>query len=106
MHEGMNIDELTIHEVEQVGYDEKPMPNQYRVYTEPPQREKVYCGCGDEIVADDGARCGTCVAVKYKAKEWVGLTDDEAADFVLFHAVVDEECIRAIEAKLKEKNNG
>ena len=39
-------------------------------------------------------------------KEWVGLTDDEAADFVLFHAVVDEECIRAIEAKLKEKNGG
>jgi hypothetical protein len=37
-------------------------------------------------------------------KEWVGLTEDEAADFVLFHAVVDEECIRAIEAKLKEKN--
>jgi len=39
-------------------------------------------------------------------KEWVGLTDDEMADFVLFHAVVDEECISAIEAKLKEKNNG
>ena len=37
-------------------------------------------------------------------KEWVGLTNDEAADFVLFHAVVDEECVRAIEAKLKEKN--
>jgi hypothetical protein len=39
-------------------------------------------------------------------REWVGLTDDEVADFALFHAVVDEECIRAIEAKLKEKNNG
>ena len=38
------------------------------------------------------------------ARAWVGLTDDEMADFVLFHAVVDEECIRAIEAKLKEKN--
>lgn len=46
MHEGMNIDELTIHEVEQVGYDEKPMPNQFRVYTEPPQREWV--GLTDE----------------------------------------------------------
>jgi nitrogen regulatory protein PII-like uncharacterized protein len=43
----------------------------------------------------------------YEAKkEWVGLTNDEMADFVLFHAVVDEECIRAIEAKLKEKNCG
>jgi len=39
-------------------------------------------------------------------KEWVGLTDEEMADFTLFHAVVDEECVRAIEAKLKEKNNG
>jgi hypothetical protein len=37
-------------------------------------------------------------------KEWVGLTEDEVADFTLFHAVVDEECIRAVEAKLKEKN--
>ena len=37
-------------------------------------------------------------------KRWVGLTSEELADFVLFHAVVDEECIRAIEAKLKEKN--
>ena len=37
-------------------------------------------------------------------RAWVGLTDDEMADFVLFHAVVDEECIRAVEAKLKEKN--
>jgi hypothetical protein len=42
----------------------------------------------------------------YIKKEWVGLTDDEVADFTLFHAVVDEECIRAIEAKLKEKNGG
>ena len=46
------------------------------LYTTPPQRE-VYCGCGDEIVAGDGARCGTCVAVKYKEKEWQGLTDEE-----------------------------
>jgi hypothetical protein len=41
----------------------------------------------------------------YEAKkEWVGLTDDEVTDFTLFHAVVDAECVRAIEAKLKEKN--
>jgi len=42
----------------------------------PPQRE-FYCGCGDEIVSGDGARCGTCVAVKYKEKEWVGFTQEE-----------------------------
>ena len=37
-------------------------------------------------------------------REWVGLTDEEVADLGLFHAVVDAECVRAIEAKIKEKN--
>ena len=48
----------------------------HKLYNAPPQRE-VYCGCGDEIVSGDGARCGTCVAVKYKEKEWVGFTQEE-----------------------------
>ena len=76
------------------------------LYTTPPQRE-VYCGCGDEIVAGDGARCGTCVAVKYKEKKWISLTDEEhmqiaidcgclGADWVFYGA--------AVERKLKEKN--
>jgi hypothetical protein len=52
MQEGLNIDELTIHEVEQMGYDEKPMPNQFRVYTAP------------------------------QKKEWVGLTDAEIEDML------------------------
>jgi hypothetical protein len=30
----------------------------------PPQR--VYCSCGDGIVADDGALCGTCVSLREK----------------------------------------
>ena len=34
---------------------------------------------------------------------WVGLTDEEVASFDV-HAIVDAECVRAIEAKLKEKN--
>jgi len=38
-------------------------------------------------------------------REWVGLTDEEIAAFDWNHAVVDAECVRAIEAKLKEKNN-
>jgi len=37
-------------------------------------------------------------------RTWVGLTDEEVASFDV-HAVVDAECVRAIEAKLKEKNN-
>jgi hypothetical protein len=34
---------------------------------------------------------------------WIGLTDEEVESFDV-HAVVDAECVRAIEAKLKEKN--
>jgi len=37
-------------------------------------------------------------------REWVGLTDEEVASFDV-HAIVDAECVRAIEAKLKEKNS-
>jgi len=33
----------------------------------PPQR--VYCSCGDGIVADDGALCGTCVSLKDAVKQ-------------------------------------
>jgi hypothetical protein len=55
----------------------KPEDGDVPLYTAPPQRESVYCGCGDEIVTGDGARCGTCVAVKYKEKEWVGFTQEE-----------------------------
>jgi len=83
MHEGMNIDELRINEVEQMGYDEKPMPNQYRVYTAPPPQ-----------------------------REWQGLTEEEI-EIVRGHfpAYSNEWCdsdyvdfARAIEAKLREKN--
>ena len=37
-------------------------------------------------------------------RPWVSLTDEEIAEFDWKHAVVDAECVRAIEAKLKEKN--
>lgn len=76
------------------------------LYTTPPQRESVYCGCGDEIVAGDGARCGTCVAVKYKEKEWQGLTDDElVAAWDSTEPYFDQaDFAKAIEAKLREKN--
>jgi hypothetical protein len=41
--------------------------------------------------------------VQKTLKPWVGLTDEEVASFDV-HAIVDAECVRAIEAKLKEKN--
>ena len=38
-------------------------------------------------------------------KPWQGLTDDEV-DLILWQGVFDAKDIRAIEAKLKEKNGG
>ena len=37
-------------------------------------------------------------------RKWVGLTEDEIAALDWQHATVDAECVRAIEAKLKERN--
>lgn len=71
-----------------------------------PKRESVYCGCGDEIVAGDGARCGTCVAVKFKEKKWVGLTDEELLDIADMAYANDLELLQTLQAKLKEKNDG
>jgi len=42
--------------------------------------------------------------VQKTLRPWVGLTEEEIASFDCY-AVVDAECIRAIEAKLKEKNS-
>jgi len=70
----------------------------------PPQR--VYCSCGDGIVADDGALCGTCVSLK-KMREWQGLTDEEIMSLLPGAVRLPpgwSETVRAIEAKLKEKN--
>jgi len=44
------------------------------------------------------------VVAQWPERPWVGLTDEEIAAFDWNHAVVDAECVRAIEAKLKEKN--
>jgi hypothetical protein len=73
-------------------------------YTAPPQR--VYCSCGDGIVPDDGALCGTCVSLK-KMREWQGLTDEEIMSLLPGAVRLPpgwSETVRAIEAKLKEKN--
>jgi len=45
----------------------KEREDQQPLYTAPPQR--VYCLCGDGIVADDGALCGTCVAAMNAVKQ-------------------------------------
>ena len=76
----------------------------HKLYNAPPQRE-VYCGCGDEIVSGDGARCGTCVAVKYKEKEWVGFTQEEHQAAMRTDGSFGAGFLYA-EKLLKEKNNG
>lgn len=70
------------------------------LYTTPPQR--VYCSCGDGIVPDDGALCGTCVSLK-KMREWQGLTAYEIQELHLANPDWRNFAC-AIEAKLKEKN--
>ena len=55
------------------------------------------------------AFCPTCYAGIFDMveqlddREWEDLTDEEVASFDCY-AVVDAECVRAIEAKIKEKN--
>jgi len=66
----------------------------------PPQR--VYCSCGDGIVANDGALCGICVSLK-KMREWQGLTAYEIQEIHLSNPNWGNFAC-AIEAKLKEKN--
>lgn len=65
----------------------------------------VRCGCGDQIMPDDGAECGNCVTARNAVKrEWKGLTDDEIriAWGPYFSRGVD--VARVIEAMLKRKN--
>ena len=76
-----------------------------------PEQEPVWCGCGDEIVADTGARCGTCVGIR-DMRQWRGLSYEEFTAVrrsSQFRDVSESSCkkfYRAIEAKLREKNSG
>ena len=72
----------------------------FDIKTAPPQR--VYCSCGDGIVANDGALCGICVSLK-KMREWQGLTTAEIK--ALWNATKKPtEFAEMLQAKLKEKN--
>ena len=64
----------------------------------------IYCGCGDQIMPDDGAECGTCVTARNAVKEWVGLTKEEAREISLANRPYVVDMIAALEARLKEKN--
>ena len=66
--------------------------------------EQIFCGCGDQIVPNDGAECGTCVTAKNAAKhQWVGLTTAERKALWNVTKKPSEFGV-LIEAKLREKN--
>jgi len=80
---------------------------------EPEPVAKVWCGCGDQIMPDDGAICGACEMASRAAppqREWQSLTQEEIADIHYrikmqgMGAYRTEDIYRAIEAKLREKN--
>ena len=60
----------------------------------------------DECGANGGYAlyCLQCVEKFGKAKEWVGLTDNQLVDLVIKHAGLPTKLAEAIEAKLKGKN--
>ena len=82
------------------------------LYAAPLQREPILCGCGDQIMPDDGAECWTCVTARNATqREWQGLTD--AIVQTLIETAIEGYAsnrdsmrwlCRAIEAKLREKN--
>ena len=47
--------------------------------------------------------CSVCTPPAAQ-RPWVGLTDDEIAEFDWQHATADAECVRAIETLLKQRN--
>lgn len=84
---------------------EKVLKPLYDALLQQPQQEPVWCGCGDAIVADTGARCGTCVGIR-DMREWRGLTVNEYEDVLASIPALQEhmQFYFAIEKALKGKN--
>lgn len=67
------------------------------------EKGRVFCGCGDQIMPDDGAECGACVAARNAEKQWAGLTTAERK--ALWNTTKKpSEFAELIEAKLRAKN--
>jgi hypothetical protein len=82
------------------------------LYTTPTSQEPVaWMHCVDEDITEfnDFQACPKCEPLYTHPKEWQGLSDDEI-DHISMHSIVGSFntrlFARAIEAKLKEKNNG
>jgi len=74
------------------------------LFTAPPKSEQKSISTNDHLCAmlRQVHDVLACTAPPMK-RQWVGLTDDEV-DLILWQGVFDAKDIRAIEAKLKEKN--
>lgn len=77
--------------------------------TKPNQSEPVWCGCGDGIMPDTGAKCGTCVHVDSLSKQSApgieskaALTDQDVSELRAQHGWA-KETIRAIERAILER---
>jgi hypothetical protein len=97
---------MLLHSADGCQYPDQLVP----LYTAPP---KIFCGCGDQIMPDDGAECGTCVTARNAVKgEWQGLTENEIKHLWYEACQTNLELTsqlivhlaRNIEAKLKERN--
>lgn len=66
------------------------------------------CVCGEPDTPGTHRTDGPCLAEQpvQPSKPWQGLTDDEVENIVIEHDGAVWDVIPAIEAKLKEKNNG
>ncbi len=77
---------------------------------EPEPVAKVWCGCGDQIMPDDGAICGACEMASRAAppqREWQGLTEQEHANIAVEAGCASADWVfygAAVERALKEKN--
>jgi hypothetical protein len=67
----------------------------------------------DKGYEDYVGKCLLCEVERLQKREWVGLTEEEFSDLLYFDGRLDHvevpliaDFIRAIQAKLKEKNSG
>jgi len=78
-----------------VSVDVEPLP----LYTTP--QGCAECGVGGGYAL----YCLPCVEKFFVNKEWVGLTNEQIVDLVIKNAGFPTKLAKAIEAKLKQKNN-
>ena len=72
---------------------------------QPERPAEVYCACGDQIVADDNAKCGTCVAQQSNAPVTPGVNADTPGSKPLTPGVAPIIGERALLDRLNSQRN-